>query len=349
LWGLNGTWGIRAPEAWDATTGSSSVVVAVIDTGITGHSDLNSNVLPGYDFISDVCSANDGNSRDSDANDPGDWFNNGDCGVTAANDSSSWHGTHVAGTIAAVGNNSVGVVGVAMNSKILPVRVLGKLGGTTSDIADGMRWAAGLTVSGVPANSNPAKVLNLSLGGNGVCTTGSTFQNAVNAVTAAGAVVVVSAGNSNLDSANFSPASCAGVITVASTTSSGSKSSFSNFGSSVEISAPGSGIWSTLNSGLTTPSTETYASYSGTSMAAPHVAGVAALLFSITPTLTPAQVLSLIQGSATAFPSVGGCSTSICGAGIINAQSSLAAINSPSVTIGVSPSSVQEDGTTNLV
>ena len=150
---------------------------------------------------------------------------------------SSWHGTHTAGTIGAASNNGVGVAGVNWNSKILPVRVLGKCGGYTSDIADGMRWAAGLSVSGVPANANPAKVLNLSLGGYGACD--ATYQNAVNAIVAAGTTIVVSAGNSNADAVNYRPGNCTGVITVAATNRDGGRAYYSNYGSTVEISAPG--------------------------------------------------------------------------------------------------------------
>lgn len=172
-WHYKGTYGIDAPAAWDIITGSTDIVVAVIDTGICNHADLAGRYLPGYDFVSDVLVANDGGGRDGDASDPGDW-------ITAAEDGSgyfagcgasdsSWHGTHVAGTIGAASNNNFGVAGINWVSKILPVRVLGKCGGNTSDIIDGMRWAAGLTVAGVPANPYPAKVLNMSLGGSGAC------------------------------------------------------------------------------------------------------------------------------------------------------------------------------------
>ena len=164
-----GSFGINAPAAWDITTGSAAIVVAIIDTGITNHADLSGRTVPGYDFISDSRVANDGDGRDSDPSDPGDWITTAEnisgffqgCRVT----NSSWHGTHVAGTIGAASNNSLGVSGINWQSKILPVRVLGKCGGATSDIADGMRWAAGLSVSGVSPNANPARVLNLSLGG----------------------------------------------------------------------------------------------------------------------------------------------------------------------------------------
>ena len=170
-WHYFGAYGIDAPAAWDITTGSTDIVVAVIDTGILNHADLTGRTLPGYDFVSDVPTANDGNGRDADPSDPGDWITSAEnvirglCGLRRID--SSWHGTHVAGTIGAASNNGFGVAGINWVSKILPVRVLGKCGGYTSDILDGMRWAAGLAVTGVPTNPNPAKVLNLSLGGSG--------------------------------------------------------------------------------------------------------------------------------------------------------------------------------------
>lgn len=316
-WHYYETWGINAPAAWDITTGSASIVVAVIDTGITNHADLAGRTVPGYDFISTTDVSNDGDGRDSDPSDPGDW-----CG----SDPSSWHGTHTAGTIGAASNNGLGVSGVNWNSKILPVRVLGTCGGYESDVADGMTWSAGLAVSGVPTNANPAKVLNLSLGGSGSCS--STFQNAVNAITAAGSVVVVSAGNSNANASGFAPANCNNVITVAATNRSGNKSSYSNYGSIVEISAPGgeqsyvndpNGVLSTLNTGTQGPGADTYVYYQGTSMAAPHVSGIVSLMFSVNPALTPAQVLQIIQSTAKTFPGGGSCTTSNCGSGIVDA------------------------------
>jgi serine protease len=161
---------INVRPAWDKATGTG-VVVAVIDTGITNHPDLNANILPGYDFISDAAMARDGGGRDNNANDEGDWYAANECGAGYPASNSSWHGTHVAGTIAAVTNNTTGVAGTAYNAKVVPVRVLGKCGGYTSDIADAIVWASGGTVSGVPANANPAEVINMSLGGGGSCST----------------------------------------------------------------------------------------------------------------------------------------------------------------------------------
>ncbi|HYM34561.1 MAG TPA: S8 family serine peptidase, partial [Steroidobacteraceae bacterium] len=162
------TAGINAPTAWDTSTGSG-VVVAVIDTGYRPHADLAANILQGYDFIGDTTVSNDGDGRDSDASDPGDWTGVNECGSGWPGYNSSWHGTHTAGTIAAVTNNGIGVAGVAFNAKIVPARVLGKCGGYTSDISDAIVWASGGTVSGVPANANPAKVISMSLGGSGSC------------------------------------------------------------------------------------------------------------------------------------------------------------------------------------
>jgi len=312
------TGGINAVPAWDRRTGAG-VVVAVIDTGIVPHSDLNANVLPGYDFVSDAAAARDGNGRDSNARDEGDWSLAGECGrPTAAN--SSWHGTHVAGTVAAVTNNAAGVAGVAFGAKILPVRALAKCGGTLADIADAIVWSAGGSVPGVPANANPAKVINMSLGGSGAC--GTTYQSAINTARSLGASVVVAAGNSNINASNARPANCSGVITVAATTRSGGKASFSNFGTVVDVAAPGAGILSTLNSGTTVPAAESYASYNGTSMATPHVAGVAALLYQARPTATPTEIEAALRNSARVFPMA--CSG--CGTGIVDADAALNAI-----------------------
>ena len=257
----------------------------MLDTGITNHSDLNANILPGYDFIIDTAVSADGDGRDSNPSDPGD----ADGGYP-----SSWHGTHVTGTVAAVTNNGVGVAGMAFSAKVVPVRVLGKGGGYDSDIADAVIWASGGTVSGVPANANPAEAINLSLGGSGAC--GSAMQSAINGAVGRGTTLVIAAGNSNANVSGFSPANCNNVVAVGSNTNTGARSSFSNYGALVDIAAPGSSILSTLNTGTAGPVAETYASYSGTSMAAPHVAGIVALMQSrATTPLTPAQVESTLK------------------------------------------------------
>ena len=314
--------GINAPAAWDKSTGAG-INVAVIDTGYRPHADLSGQILPGYDFISTLAVANDGNGRDADASDPGDWAPAGSCGtgIPAADESSGWHGTHVSGTIAARTNNGLGIAGIAYNAKIVPARVLGRCGGYTSDIADAIVWASGGTVTGVPANANKARVLNLSLGGTGACDT--TTQNAINSARSRGAVVVVAAGNSNTNASTSNPANCAGVITVAATNRAGGKASYSNYGSNVTIAAPGgdngAGILSTLNAGTTTPAGDSYAWYMGTSMATPHVAGVVALMLSANPNLTPDDVAAKLKSTARAFPQP--CSG--CGAGIVNAAAAV--------------------------
>jgi len=317
-WDMYRTWGIRADHAWDVTQGAGAVV-AVIDTGITNHSDLNANILPGYDFIGDVTVSNDGDGRDSDPNDPGDWVAANQCGGSHPAQNSSWHGTHVTGTIAAVANNAQGVAGVAHAAKVVPLRALGTCGGYDSDIADAITWAAGGSVPGIPANPNPAEVINLSLGGQGAC--GTTTQSAINTAVGLGATLVIAAGNSNANTAGFSPANCNQVIAVGATTNAGTRPDFSNYGPAVDLAAPGSGIFSTNNNGTTAPASESYASKSGTSMSAPHVAGVAALVQSIsTIPKTPAQMEALLKCTATPFPSM---ASQPIGTGIVNARSAV--------------------------
>ena len=322
-WGFGtGAGGTYATQAWDVTSGTGAVV-AVLDTGITTHSDLSANVLPGYDFIVDTAVSNDGNGRDSNPADPGDWVTANQCGGTHAAQNSSWHGTHVAGTVAAVTNNAKGVAGMAFTAKVVPVRVLGTCGGYDSDIADAIIWASGGTVSGVPANANPAEVINLSLGGSGAC--GATTQSAINGAVSRGTTLVIAAGNDNTNVSNASPANCASVVAVGSITSTGARSSFSNYGAGVDIAAPGSTIMSTMNAGTTTPGAETYVNYSGTSMATPHVAGIVALMQAhATTPKTPAEIESLLKSTARAFPST---PSQPIGAGIAQAKAAVDAVN----------------------
>lgn len=319
------TGGLNLPTAWDSAQGTG-VVVAVIDTGYLPHADLIGNILPGYDMISVTEVAQDGDGRDADASDNGDWQPVNACYNGSPATDSSWHGTHVAGSIAAVTNNSSGVAGVAYNAKILPVRVLGRCGGYLSDIADGMIWAAGGSVAGVPNNANPAQVLNLSLGGSGSCSI--TSQAAIDTARSLGSTVVIAAGNDSTDASNSNPANCNGVIAVAATDRNGGRAYYSNYGAVVDVAAPGgdvttgsaNGILSTLNSGRTLPAADSYAFYQGTSMATPHVAGVAALMYEIDPVITPDQVESMLKSTARNFPAT--CIQ--CGSGIVDAASAVA-------------------------
>ncbi|KFG95408.1 peptidase S8 [Burkholderia paludis] len=329
------TAGIDMPPAWTVTKGSPTVVTAVLDTGYRPHADLIGNLLPGYNFISNVNTSNNGETRGPDATDPGDWVTQQDlsnasgpyyqCASEPSN--SSWHGTRVMGVIGATANNGVGIAGISWLGQILPVRVLGKCGGTTSDIADGMRWAAGIPVSGVPNNPTPAKVINLSLGGVGTCST--TFQQAIDDVTAKGVTVVVAAGNDGLSTGLDQPANCRGVISVGATDTNGLRASFSNFGSDVALSAPGVNILSTSNTGTTTPGSDTYGLANGTSLATPQVTGVAALMLSINSNLTPTQIQQKLQGGTrtTKLSASTSCTAMPAGSGILDAGAAVASAN----------------------
>ena len=363
--GAQGGGGANLPGAWAITTGASSVVVAVLDTGIlAGHEDLVGRTVPGYDFLSSAVTANDGDGRDANPADPGDCTDASLCG-------SSFHGSHVAGTIGAASNNGLGVTGVNWASKLQSVRVLGVGGGPDSDIADAIRWAAGLPTSdGVSpwpqgTNPTPARVLNLSLGGVGAC--GMAMQSAIDAAVGNGAVVIVAAGNEDggLTAAPKSPATCANVITVAALAPDGSRAPYSNYDDGVTkyvtIAAPGGSgaspfggagrILSTVDGGDTVPLNDNaYFGYSGTSMATPHVAGVASLVLSVNPSLTPAQVKTILTSSARPFTSYWGptwdCTTARCGVGMLDAAAAVQLAQGAAAPTLVS--SVPVDGATDV-
>lgn len=356
-WYLQGTQpaAINAQSAWDQTTGAASVVVAVIDTGVRGdHEELaGTKLLPGYDFVScdsatSCATANDGDGRDADPSDPGDWEV-----VGTTTYPSSWHGTRVSSLIAANTNNAAGIAGIAWASRVLPLRALGVGGGYISDVAAAMRWAVGLNVPGIADNPNPARIINMSLGGDGTCS--ATYQSAVAEVIAAGALIVAAAGNDS--NAVDQPANCAGVLAVAGVRHTGTKVGYSSFGAEVGVAAPagncvnlGTGqqclypITSAVNLGTTVPAANGYTSNInpnapyGTSFAAPQAAGVAALMLAVNPALTPAKLIERIKATARAFPTdntlptcpltgaVGSaidgqcnCTTTTCGAGLLDA------------------------------
>jgi serine protease len=396
-----GQWYLRAPagevvssinavRAWDTTTGSAAVVVAVLDTGVRpNHPDLAGKLVGGYDMVADTQISNDGNGRDSDPSDPGDWLTQAEINLNTslwegceASDS-SWHGTQVAGLIGAATGNGTGMAGAGWNVSVLPVRVLGKCFGFTSDIVAGMRWAAGIAVAGVPANPNPAKVLNLSLGSSGACSNAE--RDAVAEVNARGAVVVAAAGNS-AGLASGSPANCPGAIGVAALRHVGTKVGFSDVGAELSIAAPGGNcvnlsgaclypLLTTSNSGSQGPSTNIYSdSFNvsvGTSFSSPLVAGTAALMFSVEPALTPTGLRSALMASARPFPSSGVpddssgpvvacrapntteqlqcyCTPSTCGAGMLDAGAAMAAAVGLRAAFTVTPAAPQAGATITL-
>jgi serine protease len=317
---------LNLPAAWDVNTGVGTVTVAVLDTGIVSHPDLNPRVVAGYDMISDASNAGDGNGRDNDPTDRG-----GD----EPGGGSSWHGSHVAGTIGAATNNSSGVAGVTWATRIMPVRVLGKNGGTSFDITAAMNWAAGGTVTGLPANPTPAKVINMSLGGS--APPQQAYQDVINPRVAAGAIFVIAAGNENMNAANSSPCNQQNVICVGSTNFAGKRSSFSNFGTPVDVMAAGGEMREDLNgddypdgvlsTSLDSNNAPAYVFNQGTSMATPHVSGVVALMAALNPNINLAQVENILKSTASASSRC----TEGCGAGLVNAQGALRAL-SPNTT-----------------
>ncbi len=318
--------GINVEPAWALQPSAAAVTVAVIDTGILPHPDLVGRVLPGYDFISDPDSARDGNGRDPDPRDEGDWTNDGDCGYGQP---SFFHGLFVAGQIAANTDNGIGIAGVAGSVNILPVRVLGKCGGSFEDIFAGMLWASGVKIAGIPANTHPARVINLSLGGFGSCD--QALQEGIDDAMAQGAVIVAAAGNESMDVAEFAPANCGGVIAASAHNRDGNLTSYSNFGAGITLSAPGGDlpaddfIISTSYDGATVPENPTYLYGRGTSFSAPLVSGTAALILARNPLLTPGRVQDLLTGTARNFPLGSQCTVpNICGAGMLDAGAAIA-------------------------
>ncbi len=285
---------INLPDAWDTTTGSDEIIVAVLDTGILSeHPDLAGRLIPGYDFITDEFRAQDGDGIDDDPEDAGD---------DPENQSSSFHGTHVAGTIGAATNNGIGVAGVTWQTRIMPVRVLGAGGGTSSEVSQGIRFAAGLTNDSGTVPNERAHVINMSLGGGG---TSPIEQEAVTDARNAGTIVIAAAGNDS-SSDMYSPAGLDGVISVSASTISGTKASYSNYGDKVDVAAPGGEFWDSngddnLDAVLSTLGNDEgrflYRYYQGTSMASPHMAGVVALMLAVNPELTPDDIDMLLAGT----------------------------------------------------
>ena len=353
-----------AVDAWDITTGSSGLVIADLDTGIRfDHPDLlragaGGRLLPGYDFISNVAAGNTYSGRNADASDPGDWVSaadlsvapfNTDTSCTAGN--SSWHGTRVSGVLGALGNNGLGIAGMTWSGWLLQVRVLGKCGGSDSDIESAMLWAAGIPVAGYPLNPYPARIINMSLGGSGSCP--QSYQQVINQLLQRGVLVVASAGNDGGPVAT--PANCQGVVAVAGLRQIGTKVGFSNLGPEVAVSAPAGNcvnasgpclysIDTTVNFGTMAPTqngyTDGYNTNLGTSFSAPIVSGIAGLMLSVNGNLGPAQLIARLQQGATSpfpvnsaaplchIPSSStdksqaaecNCTTSTCGAGMVNA------------------------------
>lgn len=335
---FNTTGGADVNNAWNIADGTG-VTVAVIDTGITQHPDLDYSLATnniGYDFITDsFVSGRTTDDRVPGGWDLGDWDNTQpylqECygsNNPADGEPSSWHGTVVSGEVAELTNNGIGMAGIAYNAKVLPVRVLGHCGGYDSDISDAIEWASGGHIAGIPDLAQPAQVINMSLGGQGQCDASvpeyAAIQDAINR----GTTVVVAAGNSTADVSNFTPASCPGVVAVASNGITGKRAFYSNYGKGVTISAPGGGIyandassgqevnngfvWQAINLGAEGPTypadpNQAYGGMAGTSQAAPHVAGTVAMMVGAVKAagltaLTPAQITGVLVKSARAFP-----------------------------------------------
>ncbi len=334
--------GVHAPEAWERSQGEG-VVVAVIDTGIAqGNPDLAGNVIPGYDMISDKrISRRDSDARVAGGWDMGDWMEANYCTGWATGGShpaqaSSWHGSHVSGTIAQETNNGIGVAGLAHKAKVMPVRVLGSCGGMGTDIADAIVWAAGGEVPGLPVNTNPAEVINMSLGGMAPAGCPASYQDAIDFAVSQGSIIVVAAGNDNDNAASYTMSACNNVISVGATGITGARAPYSNYGARVDIAAPGGSgnngdgnegfIWQLSSWAEKGPETDNWdmAGMAGTSMSSPHVAAAVAMVQSVVETpLSWSAMRDLLRQTATPFPVAIPASTPI-GAGILNVDAALA-------------------------
>lgn len=333
-WYLTGQFGINMASAWKYAKGDNSKVVAVIDTGIREHEQVSPSLtrnadgtIYGFDFVSDVGSAGDGDGEDSNPYDEG-----GD-----AAGGSSFHGTFVAGIIASQ-HDDLGTAGVAPNVKVLPIRALGRQGGTISDLVRAVSWATGASIDGVPRNKYPASVINLSLGARDQVDCSGGFESVFESAAAKGITVVAAAGNESRPSLSF-PANCPGVVTVVATQSLGDRATYSNFGEGSFIAAPGGeqNVGSTeapesrgmiISAGIDESSVPTYRLSEGTSMAAPVVSGIVALMYSMQPNITVNRVRTILSSSVKPFAESSTCSTSGgCGAGIVNAQLALAKVS----------------------
>jgi hypothetical protein len=321
-------------------------VVAVIDSGVINHPEFSGRVLPGYDFISDSRVAGDGDGRDADPRDPGDNLTEeeidaepvfSDCKKA----DSDWHGTHVAGVILGAAGNGKGIAGVAPLASLLPIRVTGKCGGSADDLIDALYWAGGYPVDGVPENENPAQIVNLSLGSSDYCR--PEMQAAIDALSAREIIVVAAAGNEANPASGTSPANCDGTLTVGATTNIGQRAGYSNFGSYLNLSAPGGddakGVISSVDSGRTSPRGAAYKALYGTSMAAPHVSGILAIARGVDPLIPRMELLTLLINNLAPYAvdqSDYGCSIpEVCGVGFADAGLFLAALEarqSPVVT-----------------
>jgi serine protease len=362
---------VNFTAAWDLSTGTNDTVIAVLDTGVRfEHPDLGrSGVVPGgrllagHDFVSgesssSFASANDGDGWDTDPSDPGDWVSGSEAAsgplARCEETDSSWHGTRVAGMVGAISDNMEGIAGGTWQTRILPVRVLGKCGGYDSDIIAAMRWSGGLTVPGVPVNPTPARVLNLSLGGSGNCT--SSYRQAIEDLEAVGVLVVAAAGNAH--GPVETPANCPGALAVAGLRHIGTKVGYSSLGSQVGISAPAGNcvnldpnlpclfaLKTLSNSGSSVPALSTYTGDTvstgnyGTSFAAPIVSAIAGLMHALNDGLSNSEMIARIKQGARPFPAPDpdiptcptldaltaqcNCTTGTCGAGMADAPGAL--------------------------